>query len=408
MTEATVDENLTQSLQQAVADVFSVEAIMVDPGRAGVVNLYGQLLVDSTEAFPVVQRRFQQLGCTPLFHEEQGRQVIRAIPGQLPTTTPNVRLATIFLGLTVISTIFAGTFFGWDTQRSIWENLLSGAYFALPMLAILVAHESGHYVVARRLGVPVTLPFFIPMPLSFLGTMGALIQMKAPPQNRRHLLAVGIAGPLAGLLVALPVLLLGLHLSEVGTSAQACRERQEQLAPDQEAASFLEGNSILYGAAKTAIFGRFLPDCSPGESRTFLDIVGTALFGCPPCEGDDVFLHPVAFAGWAGLLVTGLNLIPAGTLDGGHVAAALLGKKARYLTYAMIVFMVLLGIGLWMGWYLWAGLIFLLGRRSAVPLDEIAQLKGWQMLVAGLMLLLFVLTLMPNPMVFIPIPPAGP
>ena len=136
----------------------------------------------------------------------------------------------------------------------------------------------------------------------------------------------------------------------------------------------MEGNSILYASLKFLVFGRFLPS-----------------------GGEDVLLHPVALAGWAGLLVTSLNLIPAGQLDGGHIATALLGPKARYLTWAIVGIVLLLGIW-WRGWLLWAVLIFVFSRVQAAPLDDISPLTPSQVAFAVLLLVLFALLFAPLPL----------
>ncbi len=389
-----------QALQRAVADLFAVEGVMLDPPPREAVHLYGRFLADSGEAYAVVAERFRSLGYTPLFRQEKDRQVITALPGHLPTARPNLRLAGILLVVTVASTLFAGM--EWRAERSVVENVLSGLPFAATLLAILVAHEMGHYVVARRLGIATTLPYFIPMPISPLGTMGAFIQMKAPPQNRRHLLLLGMAGPLAGLVVAVPLLIGGLSVAQTERSVDFCARIQREVGPEQQGYYVMEGNSLLYGLLKAARFGRFVPNCDPSSPQTGLGILTAAVIGCPPCTGEDVTIPPVAFAAWAGLLVTGLNLIPAGTLDGGHVAYALLGDKARYLTWAMVGAMALLGL-LWTGWFLWAGLIALLGRRPAVPLDDVTRLKPWHVAAAGLVLVVFLLTFTPIPMQAMPV-----
>ena len=168
-----------------------------------------------------------------------------------------------------------------------WTTWMSGGTaFAATLMAILVCHEMGHYVAARRFGLDVSLPYFIPLPpMITLGTLGAIIRMRAPIRDRNQLLVVGAAGPLAGLLVAIPALVIGLELSTVGP-----------VNPD----GALEGNSLFYGLTKLALFGRWLPTS----------------------DGIDVSLHPMAFAAWVGLLVTMINLIPIGQLDGGHVMRA--------------------------------------------------------------------------------------
>jgi len=164
-----------------------------------------------------------------------------------------------------------------------------GVWFAAALMGILLCHEFGHYLVGRWRGVDVSLPYFIPMPpVITLGTLGAVIQMKKPISDRSALFDVGAAGPIAGLVVAIPLLVIGLLLSPIAP-----------IQPD----TMIEGNSILYALLKYAVFGRWLP-----------------------ADGVDVQLHPVGFAGWVGLLITMINLMPIGQLDGGHIARAALGQ----------------------------------------------------------------------------------
>ncbi len=374
--------DLTSALYEAVAGVFTIGQALLDRDHPGVVHLYGHFLMDTAAAYPILRGRFQTIGYTPLFREEEGRTVIRAVPGELPTMQqPRVALALVLIALTVVSTMTAGM--EWLPERPILQNVLSGWPFAVTLMLILLAHELGHYIVSRRLGIPATLPYFIPLPFTPLGTMGAFIQMKAPPQNRRHLLALGLAGPVAGLVVAIPALILGLSLSTV------------QPSPSGEM-FILEGNSLLYALIKTAYFGYFLPRCGAGPA-TFWELLHAALRGCPPGTGVDVFIHQIAYAGWAGLMVTGLNLVPAGTLDGGHIAYALFGRSARYITGAVVLALALLSL-LWIGWLLWVALILLVGRRPAVPLDDLTALKPWQVAVAVAMLVIFLLTFAPVPL----------
>jgi membrane-associated protease RseP (regulator of RpoE activity) len=166
--------------------------------------------------------------------------------------------------------------------------LVDGLSFSVPLMAILFCHEMGHYIAARIHRVPASLPYFVPLPPGFglFGTMGAVI-LQSRTSDRRKLIDIGAAGPLAGLIVALPVLAYGLHLSPVGPIA----------------GQYQEGNSLLYAILKRLVCGMWLP-----------------------AHGIDVNLHPVAFAGWAGLFVTMLNLIPISQLDGGHVAIAFFGN----------------------------------------------------------------------------------
>jgi membrane-associated protease RseP (regulator of RpoE activity) len=164
--------------------------------------------------------------------------------------------------------------------------------------------------------------------------------------------------------------------------------------------SFWEGNSLLYLALKFAVFGQVLPGSgavatAPGA----LGEVWAALTGSFPLDrGFDVFISPVALAGWAGLLVTAFNLLPVGQLDGGHVLYSLIGQRAKALTWPIIGILVLMGFLLWPGWYLWAGLIFVFGQSHPDPLDDVTRLDAPRKLVALLTLLVFVLTFTPLPM----------
>ncbi|HIC90306.1 MAG TPA: site-2 protease family protein, partial [Anaerolineae bacterium] len=289
-------------MRTAVADVFDVYDVTVGEGKnRDVVRLRGRLVVDSMEAYRRVSARFRELGCTTWFRREGEDDVILAVPGPLPEAKTRVGLALLLFGLTVVSVMYAGLTWSASEELSSRFGVLAGWPFAISLLTILLAHELGHFIVARRLGVSVSLPYFIPFPVNFLGTLGAFINMKAPPTNKRDLLSIAVAGPLAGLVVAVPILILGLSLSSV-----------QPLPPG--GGYLMEGNSLLYLAIKFAVFGKILPS-----------------------GGEDVFLHPVALAGWVGLLVTGLNLIPAGQLDGGHAVYALSGKRAQQVTWAMMI-----------------------------------------------------------------------
>jgi membrane-associated protease RseP (regulator of RpoE activity) len=220
--------------------------------------------------------------------------------------------------------------------------------------------------------------------------MGAFIQLKEPPKNKRILLDIGIAGPLAGLVVAIPVLLYGLSLSKV---------QPINLAPGQ--GFQLEGNSIIYLLAKFLVFGQLLPaPSSYGGLSPLLYWVRYFFTSQPlPLGGVDVLIHPIAWAGWAGLLVTALNLIPAGQLDGGHLVYVLLGKRARLLFPFILGALLLLGLVGWQGWWLWAILIFIFGRIYAEPLDQITALDSRRKAVAMLGVILFILVFTPVPLV---------
>ena len=364
-TDCGVDD-MSAQLRAAVADVFAVQDVTIGYGGGRAIRLRGQLLVEASEAYERLAPRFKELGHTPLFRREKNMDVILAIPGSLsgPALRQQPWVAMALFLATMVSVLFAGAAMEpvRSTELLTLHGLLKGWPFALSLLSILAAHELGHYFVARHFGTPVSLPYFIPMPLNFLGTMGAVINMQGLPHNRRQLLAIGAAGPLAGLALAVPILALGLSLSEV------------RCIPRGPVPVFIEGNSLLYILFKFLVFGCYLPR-----------------------GGMDVFLHPTAFAGWAGLMLTGVNLMPVGQLDGGHIIYALLGHHARRLNWIIIAVLVALGF-VWQGWFLWAALLFLFSRRPILLLDEITKLDLPGQLLAALAVLVFILTFVPIPM----------
>jgi len=379
-----VQGTLASQLREAVEDVFTVEDVTYGPGwgrlrrgRQQVLRLRGQLMLPAEKAFEIVAPRFERLEHTLLLRHEEGRDVIYAMPGVV-RVTPSKRWVNVLLfAVTVISVLFTGATTSGFEGETLSELVLYGLthlHLGLPaavaLLVPLLAHEFGHYLTARHFGLPATLPYFIPLPypLSPLGTMGAIIRMKGPMPNRKTLLAVGAAGPLAGFLVAIPFLIWGLSLSPV-----ADFDPVTGLGIPANG-TLLEGNSILYAGLKILIFGRFLPG-----------------------GGKDVLLDPMAFSAWAALLVTAINLIPAGQLDGGHIAYALLGDKARWLTRAMLGFTLIMGL-FWQGWWLWTMLIWFFGQRHAAPLDDITPLTARQRVLAAAALLIFVLTFIPVPL----------
>jgi Zn-dependent protease len=222
----------------------------------------------------------------------QGGSVSGPASASVPRRPPRLLLHVGLFLATFLTTTAAGAISAHGGEPG-WEAVMpisDGLSYSLPLMLILLSHELGHYLVARLYGVDASLPYFIPLPpILGLGTLGAVIGMRNVTADRKKLIDIGAAGPLAGLLVAIPVIWYGLAHSKVGP-----------LVPG----GMQEGNSILYAALKHAVKGAWLPD---GHR--------------------DVFLHPTAWAGWAGLLVTMINLIPIGQLDGGHVAVAYFGNR---------------------------------------------------------------------------------
>jgi membrane-associated protease RseP (regulator of RpoE activity) len=388
-----------ETLTAIVAKVMRIDDVTTgDPQKDYLVRYRGQIYGDTAEAYDRLAEQMRLFQITPMFRQDKDSHAVLLLPGIISAKPSNPVVNLVLFILTFLSVILAGALFATNdltatnTQEfllQLWHSLPSGIPFAVSMLAILGAHEFGHYLAGRYHHTHVTLPYFIPFPLSPFGTLGAFIQLKEPPRNKRILMDIGIAGPLAGLVVAIPVLLLGLSLSKVEPIS---------LSPGQ--GFTLEGNSLLYLFSKFLVFGRLLPaPSSYGNLSPVLYWIRYFFTSRPlPLGGMDVMIHPVAWAGWAGLLVTALNLIPAGQLDGGHLIYVLLGKRARTLLPFILAVLVLLGF-VWSGWWLWAALIFFLGRIYAEPLDQITQLDPPRKALALLGIIIFFLVFTPVPLV---------
>ena len=385
----------TEILNSLVARVFRVEDVTLgEPARGLIARYRGNLILEDTEAaYDQLAESLKPYAITPLFRAEKGQQIIYLIPTKPAPKPARVSVNIILFVLTVLSVLFVGA----QPQGTMpsdpggqilyWvTSLLSGWPFAVSLLGILLAHEFGHYLMSRYHKTPATLPYFIPLPISPLGTMGAAIVMQGTPKNKRVLFDIGVAGPLAGMVIAIPVLFYGLSISHLSV-IQATGGMIEQ-----------EGNSLIYLLAKYIMYGKLLPDPATTHGLSFsLYWLKYFFTGQPiPIGATDVMISSVAFAGWAGLLVTALNLIPAGTLDGGHVIYSLFGDKAAKAF--PFIFVALLGLGMfWSGWWLWALLLLWLGRVHAEPLDQITSLDPRRRWVAALVIVIFILTFSPVP-----------
>jgi membrane-associated protease RseP (regulator of RpoE activity) len=241
------------------------------------------------------------------------------------------------------------------------EKIYKGLPFALTLMTILLGHEFSHYFAARRHNTKATLPYFIPAPplISIIGTFGAFIKMKSPIVTRKALIDIGASGPVIGFIISVIVSIIGLSLSKV----VAIRETEGIINL---------GDSLLFSFLSNIIL-----NYQPGSQ--------------------DILLHPIAFAGWIGLFVTSLNLIPVGQLDGGHIAYGLLGEKHVYLSKLLVFVMVPLGLLLWAGWTVWAILLLILGLRHPPLLYWEVPLDTKRRFIGSLALLIFVLTFIPVP-----------
>lgn len=328
-----VDE--LSALRARVIDIMSVEDQQMEEGRA--ITFTGRLRVEAEEAFSKLKAHFVELGYVPLLRENDSgeRQIIVAIRGRLQSTfaqRPWVNLG--LLAATIATTVFAGgryaSLLAGDESLSIESILSYGVPFAATLLLILGAHELGHYIQARRHGLPVTLPFFIPVPFG-LGTFGAFIQLRGPVENKRALFDVGVGGPIAGLIVAIPLFVAGLVMSVVTDSP------------------------------------------APPTRSMLMDLL-IAIF-LPDAATSGILLNPALLAARFGLIITAINLLPIGQLDGSHIAYAALGRRwARWIGYATIAIMAVLGIVSSSAWFVWIGFALLSGMRHPAPMNDITPL----------------------------------
>ena len=273
---------------------------------------------------------------------------------------PRVNLV-LFL-LTVLTTLLAGTMMEGGNPFTRLADITLGIPFAFTLLLILGCHEFGHYYYAQKHHVDATLPYFLPAPpfLFLIGTFGAFIKIKSPIYRRDALLQIGAAGPIAGFIIAVPALLIGLSLSTVVETVEST-------------GGIILGDSLLMKLFTALLY--------PGLTET-----------------QDIMLHPIAFAGWIGLLVTMLNLLPIGQLDGGHIAYAMLGEKHRYI--AKIAFLALIPLSfLSLNWLVWGALILLLMRTTRHPpiQDIYTPLSAANKRIGYLCLVIFILCFIPVP-----------
>ena len=291
-------------------------------------------------------------------------------PASHPKFQDRVWLHALLFALTALTTTLTGlehyaaflSDFGANRVSAGWASIGFGAWYSVTILAILGAHEMGHYLACRYYRIDATLPYFIPMLGVLTGTFGAVIRIREPILYKRALFDIGIAGPIAGFLVAVPVLFAGLWLST--------------LVPLPRHFSGLElGEPLLFKAAAWMVWGT-------------------------PATGLAVNMHPMAFAAWFGLLATALNLFPIAQLDGGHIAYAVFGRRATYITYASLgVALMLTTVSL--SWIVWTvmivAMLFVAGPHHPRVMDEVVPLDRTRLWLAVFALVMFVLCFTPAP-----------
>jgi membrane-associated protease RseP (regulator of RpoE activity) len=276
---------------------------------------------------------------------------------------PNIsKTHLVLFFLTIISTLIAGSIMQGGNPLSNPVDIIWGIPFSMTLILILGCHEFGHYYYAVKHKVDATLPYFLPAPpyLFIIGTFGAFIKIKSPIYKKDALLQIGAAGPIAGFVIAVPALIIGLLLSDV-------------IAINDQYKGIILGDSLLMKIFTNIIF----PDLS---------------------DGYDILLHPIAFAGWIGLLVTMLNLLPIGQLDGGHIAYAMLGNKQGLVGWIALGALFPLSF-LSLNWLVWGLLIFLLMRSAKHPpiQDILTPLSKKNKYIGYLCLLIFILCFIPTP-----------
>ncbi len=312
--------------------------------------------------FDSIRRTLVPINYIPFLQKRGGEYTItvgKRKPVGRKGNIPNI----ILLAATLISTTIAGAFLwaGYYNSNNIWTlgSFLNGmVYFVTPVMLILGTHEMGHFLVARRFRVNASLPYFIPS-IPPLGTLGAFISIRDPFPNRKALLEIGIAGPIAGFLVTIPVAFVGFYLTQM--------------------------NPVLS------------PPLTPGTQVFTVPYLYSLMLSLFPFSSN-LNIFPTAFAAWVGFFATALNLLPAGQLDGGHVARALLGEKSKYLGWAAILGMVLLSFE-FESWILIALFVLLVGVRHPPPLNDISKLKVSRKMLGVVALAMFLVTFTPFPIV---------
>ena len=349
-----------ESIRTVVAKYFTVYGVVVTPLALTFQVTSPTGSIDAP--FDGLRQELVPKDYIPTITQERGETLVHV------QRRPRMRFARrqvnlLLLLLTLPSIVFFGGAWNWSSYSG--EPILSAAsigygslFFSLPLLTILGSHEMGHYLVAKRYKVQASLPFFLPS-LPPLGTLGAFISLRDPIPNRRALLDIGVSGPLVGFAIAIPVTLAGLALSTASPSLPP------SVAGEQIQASLLFNFLSLF-------------------------------FPLP----DSFVMHPLAFAGWVGLFVTAINLLPAGQLDGGHVARALFGRNQFYLSWAAILLLFTMSY-FYIGWIFFAFLILMLGARHPPPLNDLTRLDPVRKLVGIAAVVILFLTFVPVPFVAI-------
>lgn len=322
------------------------------------------------EKFDSLRESLKEKGYIPMLRYDKGEHLIYIIK-KPRKKVKSIWVNIILLIATIITTILTGSLI-YLNYPDLWtvpdifevfniENLFFGTIlFAIPLLSILIIHEMGHYFVSKKHRVSTSLPFFLPIPPIVpgfnIGTFGAIISSREPMPNKKALMDIGIAGPLAGFLIALPITIIGIATSEI------------IFTPEIGSGETVFGTSYLF-----LILGHIIHDIPFGTNFA-------------------MNMNPIAFAGWVGLLITSINLFPAGQLDGGHIFRAFLGEKQKYASYIAVFIMVLTG------WFFFAFIIiFMIGIVHPPPLNDSTKIDLKRKLLFFVAVAILVLCYIPFP-----------
>ncbi|MGA1822228.1 MAG: site-2 protease family protein [Thermoplasmatota archaeon] len=374
VTDPAVRERAAQYVARIVGRKYTIREVRSD--QAGVYITVDAFKGENEGDFEEIRREFKAMGMYPRLVKMDGNWVIVVYPFPKRGKS-NIKVNAVLFFLTIFTTVWAGAIL-WMGRTSNVEALevftvlfspedlfFGGLSFALPLLLILGIHELGHYFTSRLYHVDTTLPYFLPIPpvISPFGTFGAVISMKENISNRKALVDIGAAGPIAGFIVALPVTVIGLVLTNVFPS---------------DPISLVEGN--MYITFNTPIIFNFLEYLIPisGDGSVF----------------------PTAIAGWIGLFVTAINLFPVGQLDGGHIIRGVLGDRSRFISYSMIALLFIMGFVTGFHTYILFALLimFMGGGRHPPPLDDYSPIGKRQYVFAALSVIMLVLTFHPIPL----------
>jgi Zn-dependent protease len=343
-------------------------AVTGHKGAGGLLQFDGKLRGKAEDMFQRLREIFRGESVTPLLLEGEGEEVrVLFLPGQeaAPAEQPRWWLHALLFVATLVTTTWAGALHAGVNLLQQPERFAVGLPYSLGLMLILGAHEMGHYITARRYGIQVTPPFFIPVPFA-LGTFGAFIKIKSLTPNRHALFDVAVAGPLAGLAFAIPALLIGLRSSQ-----------------------------IISGAAPA---GLVHSGVSVGSSMLLAGFAKISM-GASVSAGHHLVLNPLAFAGWLGLIVTALNLLPIGQLDGGHMAHAMFGTRdARGISLVALAGLFLLALFVWPGLMMWAFVVyFIAGTHDAPAANDVTPVDLPRKALAYLTFIILLLIIVPVP-----------